>query len=231
MISRCLLTQLMEERNDAATRIDRRTMVADQTSLARPKERSWKNGLQQPTICKRGAVDRQNRCTVAGPARTIWSLEFRVPTVQPLVQARYMGASSGTTWRRPRLGAFAAGLDHRSGSSTCGRRERGLNCHAFGRSRGGWSTKIHAAVNGNGQPVRFALTDGERHDMAEASTLLTDLSPQYVVADKGYDSDPLRQRIRRLGAKPVIPARKGTRRRRYDHTRYKLRNVVERFFN
>ena len=86
-------------------------------------------------------------------------------------------------------------------------------------------------MNHDGQPVRFSLTGGERHDMIEAAALLEDLSPQYVVADKAYDSDPLRQQIRRQGAKPVIPARKGTRRRRYDRTRYKLRNVVERFFN
>lgn len=86
-------------------------------------------------------------------------------------------------------------------------------------------------MNGHGQPIRFSLTGGERHDMTEAEGLLHNLSPDYVVADKGYDSDPLRQRIRKQGAKPVIPARKGTRRRRYDRTLYKLRNVVERFFN
>lgn len=67
--------------------------------------------------------------------------------------------------------------------------------------------------------------------MTEAEALLTDLSPQYVIADKGYDSDDLRDQIRRQGAKPVIPARTGTRRRRYDKERYKHRNVVERFFN
>ncbi len=61
--------------------------------------------------------------------------------------------------------------------------------------------------------------------------MIADLSPQYVVADKGYDSDPLRQQIRRQGAKPVIPSRQGHRRRCHDRTRYKLRNVVERFFN
>jgi transposase len=67
--------------------------------------------------------------------------------------------------------------------------------------------------------------------MVEANTLIKDLSPKYVIADKGYDSDPLRATIRRQGAKPVIPARKGTRRRRLDRTKYALRNVVERFFN
>ena len=67
--------------------------------------------------------------------------------------------------------------------------------------------------------------------MVEAETLLENLSPDYVIGDKGYDSDALRKTIRKLGAKPVIPRRKGTRRRRYDRTKYKLRNVVERFFN
>jgi len=67
--------------------------------------------------------------------------------------------------------------------------------------------------------------------MTEAEALVEELSPQYVIADKAYDSDPLRQQIRRQGAKPVIPARKGSRRRRYDKTLYKLRNVVERFIN
>jgi len=86
-------------------------------------------------------------------------------------------------------------------------------------------------VNEHGEAVRFVLTGGERHDMTEAEALLEGLSPQYVVADKGYDSDPLRQQIRRQGARPVIPSRKGYRRRRYDKTRYKLRNVIERFFN
>lgn len=101
----------------------------------------------------------------------------------------------------------------------------------LGRSRGGWSTKIHAATNGHGWPVRFSLTGGERHDNTEAETLLSNLSPNYVIGDKAFDSAELRQFIRRRGAKPVIPPRNGTRRRRYDREKYKLRNVIERFFN
>jgi transposase len=86
-------------------------------------------------------------------------------------------------------------------------------------------------VNAEGIPVRFVLTGGERHDMSQAEALIAELSPHYVVADKGYDSDPLRAQIRRQRATPVIPSRRGFRRRRHDQTRYKLRNVVERFFN
>jgi hypothetical protein len=50
-------------------------------------------------------------------------------------------------------------------------------------------------VNGQGEPVRFSLTGGECHDMTEAGALLENLSPEYVIGDKGYDSDPLRQQI------------------------------------
>jgi hypothetical protein len=35
--------------------------------------------------------------------------------------------------------------------------------------------------------------------------------PKEVVADKGYDSGPLRRRLRRRGIKPCIPERRGKR--------------------
>ena len=50
--------------------------------------------------------------------------------------------------------------------------KRGRDSEALGRSRGGWSTKIHAAVNGDGRPVRLRLTGGNRHDMHQAQSLL-----------------------------------------------------------
>jgi transposase len=101
----------------------------------------------------------------------------------------------------------------------------------LGRSRGGFSTKIHVAVNGDGQPIKLHLTGGERHDVTCAEILLADLEPENVIGDKGYDSDPLRKRIRSKGAKPVIPSRANCRKRRYDREKYKLRNVVERYIN
>jgi hypothetical protein len=39
------------------------------------------------------------------------------------------------------------------------------------------TTKIHAAVTGAAQPLRFQLSGGECHDMTQAKTLLADLSP------------------------------------------------------
>lgn len=159
-------------------------------------------------------------------------MELDLSTLQPVVQERGLGTRLRDTEHRLRGGAFAPGFDDHSYPSTCCGQQRGREHQlALGRSQGGWSTKIHAAVNDQGIPVRFALSGGERHDLSKAESLIDKLSPDYVVADKGYDSDPLREQIRCQGAKPVIPSRRGYRRRRHDRTRYKFRNIIERFFN
>lgn len=57
--------------------------------------------------------------------------------------------------------------------------------------------------------------------------------PKEVVADKGYDSGPLRRRLRRRGIKPCIPERRGKRPvpgRKADLSGYRQRWKVERTF-
>lgn len=100
----------------------------------------------------------------------------------------------------------------------------------IGISRGGRSTKIHAGVDAFGLPIIIVLSEGQRHDAPFATKLLV-LGCDYVLGDKGYDSDVLREEIRKVGAEPVIPA-KGNRVNPPDHDReiYKERNAVERFF-
>ena len=52
-----------------------------------------------------------------------------------------------------------------------------------------------------------------------------------VIADRGYDSDELRDFIKARGARPVIPPKKNRKvQYRYDKALYKTRNRVERFF-
>ena len=46
-------------------------------------------------------------------------------------------------------------------------------CQSMGRSRGGLTSKIHAVVDGNGLPVRLALSPGEAHDVRLAGKLLS----------------------------------------------------------
>ena len=59
----------------------------------------------------------------------------------------------------------------------------------LGRSRGGFSTKIHVSVDGLGNPLRFTLTAGQEHDITEADALIENMDSEYVIADRGYDSD------------------------------------------
>ena len=113
---------------------------------------------------------------------------------------------------------------------------------ALGRSRGGFSTKIHIRAEGWGKPITFHLTGGERHDSIALPALLDAgavrrrrgrprLRPRRVAGDKAFAGRPSREhlRSRRIGA--VIPAKKGERRQpRFDHEAYRARNRVERLF-
>ena len=53
------------------------------------------------------------------------------------------------------------------------------------------TTKIHLAVDGQGRPVRFLVTAGQRHDSTQARALLSGLRALSVIADKGYDNQEL----------------------------------------
>lgn len=103
----------------------------------------------------------------------------------------------------------------------------------IGKSRGGNTTKIHMAVDSYGLPIVFDITDGQTHDIKAAPELVGKLSgASYIIADKGYDSESLRQQIRDKGAVPVIP-RKGNStigNGDIDWCLYKYRHLVENVF-
>lgn len=107
------------------------------------------------------------------------------------------------------------------------------NEQAIGKSRGGNSTKIHLAVDSGGLPVHFELSGGQAHDVSYGETLVTS-SPkaEVVVADKGYDSQALRDLIKQRDAQHVIP-RKGNSKRGNDDIdwcMYRYRHLVENAF-
>jgi transposase len=103
----------------------------------------------------------------------------------------------------------------------------------MGRSRGGLTTKIHALVDANGNPIALKLTEGQAHDGRSAEDLLGGLGAgQILLADRAYDSNALRNSLAERGAwanvKPMprrvnIPA--------FSSFLYRYRNLVERFFN
>ena len=68
--------------------------------------------------------------------------------------------------------------------------------------------------------------------MTQAESLLTPIDYDAVIADKGYDADPLRELLAAQQVEVVIPSRSGRKQPRdHDRIRYRERNIVERFIN
>jgi putative transposase len=121
--------------------------------------------------------------------------------------------------------------------------------HAWGRSRGGLSTKIHTLTDQRACPVTVILTPGQAGDNPQLVPLL-DLhrrqSPRgqarrfQLLADKAYSHPSTGKELRRRRIGNTIPQRtdqqgqrkaKGSRGGRspaFDADAYKLRNTVER---
>ncbi|MBY5876453.1 IS5 family transposase [Rhizobium ruizarguesonis] len=108
----------------------------------------------------------------------------------------------------------------------------GPDAQGLGRSRGGLSTKIHAATESLGLPVRLIASPGQRNDIAFAHDLVDGIQAAATIADKGYDADHLCDKITETGADVVIPPKRNRKLQRpYDADLYKERNRIERFFN
>lgn len=94
------------------------------------------------------------------------------------------------------------------------------------------STKIHAAGDALGNPVRLIGSPGQRNDIAFAPALIEGIAAEATIADKGYDADHFCEKIAETGSRVVIPPRRNRAiQRSYDAELYKERNIIERFFN
>jgi len=102
---------------------------------------------------------------------------------------------------------------------------------ALGRSRGGFTTKVHAAVDALGNPLRFILTQGQQADITQAEALVTGFKPGAVIGDKGFDSDAFIAYIEALEAEAIIPSKKNRAIQwELDTNLYADRNKTCRFF-
>ena len=134
-------------------------------------------------------------------------------------------------------GAFSALLidsTDRAGTYFCSRcpeKNGGQQSEALGRSRGGFTTKLNAAVNDAFLPLRFTLTAGACHDVTQAPALITGYTCQYIIADAAYDADALRETIVAQGAVAVIrPRNNRVEDRPYDKEVYKTSQRYRAFF-
>jgi transposase len=83
-----------------------------------------------------------------------------------------------------------------------------------------------------GNPLRFRLTAGQRHDITQAEALVAGLEGEHVIGDRSYDADDFIAFIVEQGATPVIPPRAHRKTPRdYDDYRYQERHLVECFIN
>ena len=75
------------------------------------------------------------------------------------------------------------------------------------------------------------LTEGTVADCTQASDLIADIAAQYLLADRGYDTDAIVAQAETQGIEPVIPPRRHRKEpRQYDQALYKLRHLMENAF-
>ncbi|MFJ3284715.1 MULTISPECIES: IS5 family transposase [unclassified Streptomyces] len=131
----------------------------------------------------------------------------------------------------------------------------GAGGEGLGRSRGGFTSKLHLSADGRYRPLSLIVTPGQRADCTQFKPVLEKIRaprpglgrprkmPDSLAADKAYSNGPIREYLRRRGIRHTIPEksdsqaarlRKGARGGRppgFDEDRHKKRNAVERAIN
>lgn len=170
---------------------------------------------------------------MAGLSASLRALHHGLQSLQPVEQAGYL-ACRLRGLDRPQWGV--GHCRHRrhpcEGPPVGGRRKRGAFAQAIGISRGGRTSKLHALTDSQGRPRVLLLSPGNINDMTMAAELIHAAGPfKRLIADRGYDTNAIRELIAQRGAEAVIPA---TASRRaplpYDRHAYRLRNLIERLW-
>ncbi len=128
----------------------------------------------------------------------------------------------------------------------------GAGGEGLGRSRGGFTSKLHLSADGRCRPLSLVVTGGQRADCTQFRTVLAKIrvprvgwgrprtEPDSLAADRAYSNSPCREYLRRQGIRHSIPEkidsqaarlRKGSHGGRppgFDEERYKKRNTIER---
>lgn len=226
-------------------------MGADQTTPATRKTSDRTDEHGTPNRPQRDDLPSQNRNTVAGFAGTVREVGNGLQSVVAVARCGNFAAGLGSVAARSGsargsgMGDALSGQHDGARTPTRGRGKKSTAAsEALGRSRGGFTTKVHVRVDGKGRLFTFVLTPGQRHDSIAAETLMRQgairsgrrgrprLRPRRLVADKAYGSRPFKQFLRRRGIQPVIPRKRNQKRGRpHNAALYRERNRVERFIN
>lgn len=108
---------------------------------------------------------------MARPARTLWKVANRGNTVLSVAKSPDLApnprksTSGGRQTRKARLGGSLRRWQCDSCPPTCCWWKKGGSAEEkLGRSRGGFSTKIHIRCEGKGKPITFLLSPGQRNE-------------------------------------------------------------------
>jgi transposase len=129
-----------------------------------------------------------------------------------------------------------------SGREFCSREKRGCG---VGKTKRGKGTKWMVVVDGRGLPLGNYLHSASPAEVQLAETTLAAIhvarrhhagrprqKPERVIADKAYDSDPLRKRLRQRGIELICPHKKNRVRPATQDgralRRYRRRWIIER---
>jgi transposase len=130
-----------------------------------------------------------------------------------------------------RYGIHYNRLYHFACARLCYPKKNAQESEGLGRSCGGFSTKIHAVCDALGNPLRFIITAGQKHDSTQAIELIDGLKSEAVLADKGYDASVIVEAIESMGAIAVIPSKNNALiPRMIDTELYKERHKIECLF-
>lgn len=111
------------------------------------------------------------------------------------------------------------------------RRKRGHLKQSIGRSKGELTSKIHAAADALGNPLRILLTLGNVNDIVPTANLIKGLSADKLLADRAYDVNRFIDSAHKQKMEAVIPSTaKRKIQRDYNQHAYKERHLIECFF-
>lgn len=187
----------------------------------------WRDLPSDAGFCWKTAAARLYRCT----ASVVWA--------KILAELQLEVAGHGRVYRSKH---FVDGTVVRAHQRAAGAKVGSRENKALGRSRGGFTTKFHVRAEGNGMPLAFVLTPGQRHEarvfeplmemgesLGRADPNRSPSPPEHVVGDKGYGYQRIRRYLARREIRAVIPRRSNQGEDpHFDRELYRERNKVKR---
>ena len=157
---------------------------------------------RQPPFHQRCVLDSSYGRAVARLTCLVWGLEEHPSALLPLAGSGHVGVVTGEVHCRSGLRMAHDRRQSLQSSSPCGgcaRRQPGHESH-----QRGLNTKVHVAVDAHGMPLRVVVTEGTRADCTQVERLTQDICADYLIADKGYDTDSVIEDATACGIEPVI---------------------------